>query len=92
MRFVTSHMLSPQTKVGRPLRIIIKDFDRQYSFRKKIECLLNRRGINTQLFESDKDNAELGLKPLFETKDQVHEHVTNIAKIATQDGYEIVFD
>ena len=92
MRFVTCHMLSPQTKVGRPLRIIIKDFDRQYAFRKKIECLLNRRGIDTQLFDSEKNNAELGLKAFFENKDQLHEHITTIAKIATQDGYEIVFD
>ncbi len=85
-------MLDPQSKNGYPLRIIIPNITKQYQFRKKIESLLNRRGIDTQLFDSKRIDTDLGIKANFKDKKQADMYITTIAKIATQDGYEIVFD
>jgi len=85
-------MLDPQSKNGYPLRIIIPDITKQYQFRKKIESLLNRRGIDTQLFDSKRSDTDLGIKASFISKKQAEVYITIIAKIATQDGHEIVFD
>tara|TARA_Y100000593_G_scaffold94992_1_gene197925 strand:+ start:10127 stop:10384 length:258 start_codon:yes stop_codon:yes gene_type:complete len=85
-------MLDPQSNNGYPLRIIITSITDQYQFRKKIEALLNRRGINTQLFSSERSDTDLGIKADFINKEQAEMYITTIAKIATQDGYEIVFD